>query len=56
MSREERPPKEQCRRVSVSGSLTGRKSEEMIQLNTFSPRELEVPFEFQRGVMEVVVS
>ena len=34
MSGEERLPKERCRRVGVSGSLRGRRSEEMTQLNT----------------------
>ena len=49
MSREEQLPVEQCKRVSVSGSLRGRGSEEMTQLNTFSPWGSEVPLESQRG-------
>ena len=40
---------ERGRRVGVSGSLTGRRSEEMTQSNTFSPRRSEVPLESQRG-------
>ena len=36
MSGEERLPEEQWRRVGISGSLRGRRSEEMTQLNTFS--------------------
>ena len=39
----------------MSGSLRGRWSEEMIQLNTSSPRKLEVPFESQKGVMVIKV-
>ena len=38
MSGEERLPEERWRRVGVSGSLRGRKSEEMTQSNTSSPR------------------
>ena len=38
MSGEERLPEERWRRVGVSGSLRGRRSEEMTQSNTFSPR------------------
>ena len=49
MSGEERLPEEQWRRVGVSGSLRGRRSEEMTQLNTSSPRGSEVPLESQRG-------
>ena len=40
---------ERWRRVGVSGSLRGRRSEEMTQSNTSSPRGLEVPLESQRG-------
>ena len=47
MSGEERLPEDRWRRVSVSGSLRRRGSKEMIQLNTFSPRGLEVPLESQ---------
>ena len=36
MSGEERLPEERWRRVGVSGSLRGRRSEEMIQSNTFA--------------------
>ena len=49
MSGEERLPEEQWRRVSVSGSYRGRRSEEMTQSNTSSPEGLEVPLEFQKG-------
>ena len=49
MSGEERLPEERYRMVGVSGSLRGRRSEEMTQSNTFSPRGLEVPLEFQKG-------
>ena len=48
MSGEERLPEEQWRRVGVSGSLRGRRSEEMTQSNTSSPRGSEVPLESQR--------
>ena len=36
-------------RVGVSGSLRGRRSEEMTQSNTSSPRGWEVLLESQRG-------
>ena len=49
MSGEERLPEEQWRKMGVSGSLRGRRSEEMIQSNTSSPRGSEVPLESQRG-------
>ena len=49
MSGEERLPEEQWRRVGMSGSLRGRRSEEMIQSNTSSLQGSEVPLEFQRG-------
>ena len=49
MSGEERLPEERWRRVGMSGSLRGRRSEEMTQSNTSSPRGSEVPFESQRG-------
>ena len=49
MSGEERLPEERCRRVGVSGSLRGRKSEEMTQSNTSSPQESGVTLESQRG-------
>ena len=38
MSGEKRLPEDRWRRVGVSGSLTGRRSEEMTQSNTSSPR------------------
>ena len=38
MSGEERLPEERWRRVGMSGSLRGRRSEEMTQSNTSSPR------------------
>ena len=44
MSREER-----CKRVGVSGSLRGRRLEEMTQSNTSFPQGSEVPLDFQRG-------
>ena len=46
---EERLSEEQWRRVGVSGSLRGRRSEEMTQSNTSSPQGSQVLFEFQRG-------
>ena len=36
-------------KVGVSGSLRGRRSEEITQSNTSSPRGSEVPLESQRG-------
>ena len=48
MSGEERLPEERWRRVGVSGSLRGRRSEEMTQSNTSSPLGSEVPLESQR--------
>ena len=39
---------ERWRRVGVSESLRGRRSEEMTQSNTSSPRGSEVPLETQR--------
>ena len=55
MSGEKRLPEERWRRVGVSGSLRGRRSEEMTQSNTSSPRGSEVPLEFQKGVMTIKV-
>ena len=49
MSGEERLPKKRWRRVGMSRSLRGRRSEEMIQLSTSSPQGSEVPVESQRG-------
>ena len=49
MSGEERLPVEQWRRVGVSASLRGRRSEEMTQSNTSSLWGSEVPIEFHRG-------
>ena len=49
MSGEERLPEERWRRVGVSGSLRGRRSEEMTQSNTSSPQGSEVSLESQRG-------
>ena len=46
MSGEERLSEERWRRVGVSGSLRGRRSEEMTQSNISSPRGSEVPYEF----------
>ena len=50
MSGEEQLPEERWRMVCVcvSGSLRGRRSEEMTQLNTSSPRGSEVPLESQK--------
>ena len=45
MPGEERLPVERWRRVSMSWSLRGRRSKEMIQSNTSSPRWSEVPLE-----------
>ena len=44
MSGEERLPEERWRKVEMSGSLRGRKSEEMNQSNTSFPRGSEVLF------------
>ena len=49
MPGEERLPEERWRRVGVSGSLRGRRSEEVTQSNTSSPKGSEVPLESQRG-------
>ena len=49
MSGEERLPEERWRKVGVSGSLRGSRSEEMTQSNTSFPLGSEVPFESQRG-------
>ena len=49
MSGEERLPEDRWRRVGVSGSLRRRRSEEMTQSNTSSPKGLEVPLETKRG-------
>ena len=49
MSGEERLPEERWRRVGVSGSLRGRRSEEMTQSNTSSLRGSEISLESQRG-------
>ena len=46
---EEGRPEERCRRVGMSGSLKGRRSEEMTKSNTSSPRGSEVPLESQEG-------
>ena len=49
MSGEERLPVERWRRVGVSGSLRGRRSEEMTESNTSFPRGSEVLLESQSG-------
>ena len=49
MSGEERLPDERWRRVGVSGSLRGKRSEEMTQSNTSSQLGSEVTLESQRG-------
>ena len=46
---------ERCRRVGVSGSLRGRRSEDMTQSNTSSPWGSEVTLESQKGVMAIEV-
>ena len=48
MSGEERLPEKRRRRAGVSVSLRGRRSEEMTQSITSSPRGSEVPLESQR--------
>ena len=53
MSGEERLPEERWRRVGVSGSLRGKRSEEMTQSNTSSPQGSEVPLESQRGCWQL---
>ena len=45
LSGKERLPEVQWRRVNMSGSLRGRRSEEMTQSNTSSPRGSKVSFE-----------
>ena len=40
---------EQWRRAGMSGSLRGKRSEEMTQSNASSPQGLEVSFESQKG-------
>ena len=49
MSGEERLPEERWRMAGASGSLRERRSEEMTQSNTYSPRGSEVTLESQRG-------
>ena len=49
MSGEEQLPEDRWRRVGISGSLRERRSEEMNQSNTSSPRTSEVFLESQRG-------
>ena len=49
MSVEDQLQEEQWRRVGVAGSLSGRRSDEMAQLNPSSPRGSEVSFDSQRG-------
>ena len=51
MSGEEQVSEERWRRVGVSGSLMGRRSEEMTQSNAFFRRGSEVP----EGVMAIEV-
>ena len=46
---EERLPDERWRRVGVSGSLRGKRSEEMTLSNTSSPLGSEATLESQRG-------
>ena len=55
MSGEERLPEEQWKRVGVSRSLRGRRSEEMTQSNTSSLWGSEVTLESQKGVMAIEV-
>ena len=49
MSGEERLAEEQWRRIGMSGSLRGWRSEEMTQSNISSPQGSELPFESQKG-------
>ena len=44
---------ERWRRVGISGSLSGRRSEEMTQSNTSSPLGSEVSFESHRGLWQL---
>ena len=53
MSGEERLPKEQVRRVGMSESLRGRRSEDITQSNAFSSQGSEVLFESCEGVMTI---
>ena len=46
---------ERCRRVGVSGSLSGRRLEEMIQSNTSSRRGSEEPFLVPEGMMTMEI-
>ena len=46
---------EEWRRMGVSGSLRGRRSEEMTQLNTSFLQGSEVPLESQQKVMAIEV-
>ena len=48
MSGEERLPEERCRRVGVSESLRGKRSEEMIPVEYLLPGGSKVPFESQK--------
>ena len=48
MSGEQQLSEGYWRRVGMSESLRGRRLKEMPQLNAFSPKGLEVPFEFQK--------
>ena len=48
MSGEEQMLVERCRIVDVSGSLRGRRSEEMTQADASFPRGSEVPLESQK--------
>ena len=54
MPGEERLPKERWKRIGISGSLRGRKSEEMSQLKTSSPWGRKNLLSC-RGVMEIEV-
>ena len=49
MPGEERLPEKEFRKAGVSGSLRGRRSEEITQSNAFYPLGSEVPLESQRG-------
>ena len=49
ISGEKQLSEERWRRVGVSGSLRGRRLEDMTQSNTSSPQVSEVPVESQRG-------
>ena len=54
MSGYEQLLEERWRKVGMSGSLRWRRSEEMTQLNTSSPRWSEVPLESHKGSWQLM--